>query len=235
MARGSCRRHGDFATCTAAAARQVEVARATGALAVLAVGVNVLSQVRDMAGDLDEAASLIAEAGAVTQATGTHIAPYGTLVHAALRGREDEAFPLIEATIDSATVEGQGTGVQYAQWARAVVLNALGRYEEALIAAERASDDTREFWIADRALSEGPAAEHCYLEAIDRLRQSPVRPELARAHLLHGEWLRREGRRGRGAHRPARSTRHGHRDRHDGVLRAREARAAGDGRDRPQT
>jgi hypothetical protein len=51
----------------AAAARQVEVARATGALAVLAVGVNVLSQVRAMAGDLDEAASLIVEAGAVTQ------------------------------------------------------------------------------------------------------------------------------------------------------------------------
>jgi len=51
-------------------------------------------------------------------------------------GREDEAFPLIEATIDSATAEGQGTAVQYAQWARSAVLNALGRYEEALIAAE---------------------------------------------------------------------------------------------------
>ena len=44
-------------------------------------------------------------------------------------------------------------------------------------------------------LSEGGAAEHEYREAIDRLGHTAVRPELARAHLLFGEWLRREGRR----------------------------------------
>ena len=47
-----------------------------------------------------------------------------------------------------------------------------------------------------RALvSEGEAAEGCYREAIDRLGRTRLRPELARAHLLYGEWLRREGRR----------------------------------------
>jgi DNA-binding CsgD family transcriptional regulator len=47
-----------------------------------------------------------------------------------------------------------------------------------------------------RALvSDGPAAEALYREAIDRLSRTQLRPELARAHLVYGEWLRRDGRR----------------------------------------
>jgi len=44
-------------------------------------------------------------------------------------------------------------------------------------------------------LSEGEDAENLYREAIERLGRTSLRPELARAHLLYGEWLRREGRR----------------------------------------
>ena len=40
-----------------------------------------------------------------------------------------------------------------------------------------------------------PAAEDLHLEAIDRLCRGRVLPELARAHLLYGEWLRRQARR----------------------------------------
>jgi len=44
-------------------------------------------------------------------------------------------------------------------------------------------------------LSQGDAAERHYLESIDRLGRTRVRVQLARAHLLYGEWLRRERRR----------------------------------------
>jgi ATP/maltotriose-dependent transcriptional regulator MalT len=47
-----------------------------------------------------------------------------------------------------------------------------------------------------RALvSQGREAEQCYAEAVERLGRTPLRPDLARAHLLYGEWLRRENRR----------------------------------------
>ncbi len=44
-------------------------------------------------------------------------------------------------------------------------------------------------------LSEGEAADRLYREAIERLGRTRTRAELARAHLLYGEWLRRENRR----------------------------------------
>jgi DNA-binding CsgD family transcriptional regulator len=44
-------------------------------------------------------------------------------------------------------------------------------------------------------LDTGGAAEGLYLDAIKCLDPSPLRPEAARAHLLYGEWLRRENRR----------------------------------------
>ena len=231
----------DFDTCLAVATRGVELARASGALEVLGVSVNVLAQAVSLRGDFAGAALLIAEADAVREATGTRVGPYGALVLAALRGREPEAEELIEATIEEATAGGQGTAVHYAVWARAVVMNGLGRYEDALAAAVAASDDTPELFVSMWALSElieaacrtqdgelarrglrrlgehvrtsdadwalgleararallsdGEAAEGAYREAIERLEPTRLRPELARAHLLFGEWLRREGRR----------------------------------------
>jgi DNA-binding CsgD family transcriptional regulator len=44
-------------------------------------------------------------------------------------------------------------------------------------------------------LSDGERADLLYREAIERFGRTGLRPELARAHLLHGEWLRREGER----------------------------------------
>jgi DNA-binding CsgD family transcriptional regulator len=231
----------DYDTCLAVATRGVELARDAGALEVLVVAVNVLGQAVSLGGDFAAAALLIAEAGAVTEATGTRVAPYGALVRAGLRGREAEDSQLIAVTIRAATAGGQGTAVQYAHWARAVLMNGLGRYEDALAAALHASDDTPELFVSMWALSElveaavrtgdaglarralnrlgehthasgsdwalglaarsrgllceGEDADRLYREAVERLARTRLRPELARAHLLYGEWLRREGRR----------------------------------------
>jgi len=40
--------------------------------------------------------------------------------------------------------------------------------------------------------SGGGTARSCYLESIDRLGRTRMRAQLARTHLLYGEWLRRE-------------------------------------------
>jgi DNA-binding CsgD family transcriptional regulator len=44
-------------------------------------------------------------------------------------------------------------------------------------------------------LSDGQAADDFYRESIDQLGRTRIRAELARSHLLYGEWLRRHGRR----------------------------------------
>jgi ATP/maltotriose-dependent transcriptional regulator MalT len=44
-------------------------------------------------------------------------------------------------------------------------------------------------------LSDGAEADELYREAIERFSRTPLRPELARAHLVYGEWLRRADRR----------------------------------------
>jgi len=44
-------------------------------------------------------------------------------------------------------------------------------------------------------LSDGEAADSCYRESISRLGRTRLRAQLARGHLLYGEWLRRQGHR----------------------------------------
>ena len=115
----------------------------------------------------------------------------------------------------------------------ALAADALGRLAEATSVGQ--TDWGQGIYARCRALlSDGQDAEGFYREAVDRLSRTGFRPELARAHLLYGEWLRRERPAGRRAGAAAHRARDVRRDRHAGVRRAGPPRAAGHRRDRPQ-
>jgi DNA-binding CsgD family transcriptional regulator len=92
-------------------------------------------------------------------------------------------------------------------WALPELIEAASRTGQARLAADALSrlaeatsigqtDWGQGIHARSRALlSDGEHAERQYREAVDRLSRTGFRPELARAHLLYGEWLRREGRR----------------------------------------
>jgi len=120
--------------------RLVQLAREIGALDRLPMLLNQLASAAVWRGDFAAAASLIAEADAVCEATGARIAPYAALRLAAFRGREAEAARLIQATLEQAAAAGQGTAVTWAHWVAATLYNGLGRYADALAAARQASE-----------------------------------------------------------------------------------------------
>ncbi len=77
---------------------------------------------------------------------------------------------------------------------RAIAADALGRLAETTGPAD--TDWAIGIDARSRALlAPADKAEAFYTEAISHLDRSPLRPEAARAHLVYGEWLRREGRR----------------------------------------
>jgi DNA-binding NarL/FixJ family response regulator len=80
---------------------------------------------------------------------------------AAWRGNEAKALELIEAGRPDATARGQGMALSMIECANAVLLNGLGRYEEALAPAQRAcaQDDLSLYALALVELIE--AAVHC--------------------------------------------------------------------------
>jgi DNA-binding CsgD family transcriptional regulator len=87
---------------------------------------------------------------------------------------------LIEAAVRSGRVD--------------MAADALGRLVE--VTSASGTDWARGVEARSRALlSEGDAAERLYRESIERLARTRLRAELARAHLLYGEWLRRQRRR----------------------------------------
>jgi DNA-binding CsgD family transcriptional regulator len=122
--------------------RQVTRARDAGALIALPLALSTHAGMHLFAGEFTEAASMVAQAESVTEATGSSIAPYGPLALAVFRGREAQAVQLIQIATDDVGRRGEGEGLSAVQWADAVLCNSLGRHEDALAAAQRASEDS---------------------------------------------------------------------------------------------
>jgi DNA-binding CsgD family transcriptional regulator len=123
-------------------ARHLELARRAGAFSVLPVALGDRMVLELVSGRLGVAMSLAAEAEAVIEATGSHLAQRTSIALANWRGREDEAVALIEARQEDALQRGEGLWLVADEWGSAQRYNALGRYDDALAAAERAVGDT---------------------------------------------------------------------------------------------
>jgi DNA-binding CsgD family transcriptional regulator/tetratricopeptide (TPR) repeat protein len=220
--------------------RHIELAREIGALSELPLALLSRSYFLLFSGALSAAAALSDETQAVSAAIGSHLAPYGALGLGALRGDETETLALVEATIDDVSRRGEGVGITFAEWAKALLHNGLGQYDKALAAAERATayeaDPGSTIWAAvelieaatrtgatDIAMAayhrlsemtaasntnwargiqarslalvapDGQAEAH-YNESMARLGRTRIRTDLARVHLVYGEWLRRRRR-----------------------------------------
>ena len=225
----------------ALSARHLQLARDVGALSVLPLALAQRVGVHLHAGEFRAAASLVEETAAITEATRNDLPPYSALALAGWQGRAAEAAELIHVVINGLTVRGEGMGLGLVRHTSAVLSNGLGRYRDAMTAADEASAYPQELGFANwglvelveaavhcgetaraanavgrlirttrpsgtpwalgiearsRALvSEGEAAERLYREAIGQLGQCRGAVALARAHLIYGEWLRRENRR----------------------------------------
>ena len=221
--------------------RILQLVRDAGVLALLPMAASQRVGWELFAGDLAAASALVVEQDTVHEAIGGDRSPGSRIALAAFRGHEAEVAQLDEATTRAAVARGDGPWVALLHWSTAVLCNGLGRYHEALAAAqlgavyphdlqvsswalaelveaaarcgrpdaaadalERLAEMARACgtdWVLGvdaraRALVAGVAdAENLYRDAIEHLGRTRFRTELARAHLLYGEWLRREMRR----------------------------------------
>jgi DNA-binding CsgD family transcriptional regulator len=192
---------GDFAAAAALNAEADAVCEVTGSRAAPFTAMMLAS----LQGREAEATSLIE--GTITEATagGQGIAvAYAHWAAAILAngfGRYDDALA-------SARQASEDTSTLYiSMWALPELIEAAARTGDTGLAgsaltrlAEFTTAAGTDFGLGIEArsralLSAGETAENLYREAIERLSRTRLRPELARAHLLYGEWLHRENRR----------------------------------------
>ena len=196
----ACAWIGDFASASVLMAEADSVSAATGSPA----GPWVALRLRALQGREAEASAAIASAIKQAAAGGQVFATYAhwaaAVLYNGLAHYEQAAASAQQAT--SNTLE-----YWVSVWALPELVESaarLGDAELARVALERLAETTQpagtDFALGLEArsralLSDGATAEELYRDAIERLDRTQLRPELARAQLLYGEWLRRESRR----------------------------------------
>jgi DNA-binding CsgD family transcriptional regulator len=91
-----------------------------------------------LAGEFDAASAMLDEAYAIADATGSPHLTYPSMLLAAWRGDEAAALRVIEAATEDAKARGLVRSIGFAQCLTALLYNGLGRYGDALVAAQRA-------------------------------------------------------------------------------------------------
>ncbi len=192
---------GDFAAAAALIAETDAVCEATGTRSAPFAAMLLASLRGDQAEVSPLIEATIAEAAVGGQGIAVTYAHWAAAILYNGLGRHEEA----RAAAQQASQDKPA--LYMAMWALPELIEAAVRTGDTRTAADalaRLAETTQaggtDFGLGiearSRALvSEGEAAVGCYREAIDRLGRTQLRPELARAHLLYGEWLRREGRR----------------------------------------
>lgn len=197
---------GDLNTATSLVDEQQAVTEATGGNLAPYSGMALAA----LAGNEDLARSLmsstITEVGERGEGIGIAVAHWTNAVLNNGLGNYPEAMAAAQLALHHQHYpEARYPGV--ANWAVAELIEAAALSGATDIAAEafqwiaEMTGASRTGWALglearSRALIAPPnVAEPYYREAIDRLGRTLVRTELARTHLLYGEWLRRRGRR----------------------------------------
>jgi len=152
-----------------------------------------------------EAAELIGATITEAEAAGQGIAV--AYAHWAAAVLHNGSGQYTEALAPARQASDDTFALHISMWALPELVEAAARSGDTHLAAEAAGRLTEytkaggtDFGLGIQARSlalvTGPqTAEDLYREAIGRLGRTQLRPELARAHLLYGEWLRRENRR----------------------------------------
>ena len=138
----------------ALSARHLKLARDVGALSVLPLALAQRVGVHLHTGEFGAAAALVEETTAITEATRDDLPPYSALALAGWQGRAAEATSLMHAAINGLTVRGEGMGLGLVRHTSAVLSNGLGRYRDALTAADEASAYPQELGFANWGLAE---------------------------------------------------------------------------------
>ena len=193
--------NGDLAGARLLVAESDTVAAATGSQLPPFAALRLLSR----KGRETDAVALIA--AAIEQATASGVGNVVRVAQWAAAVLYNGLSRYDEALAAARQVTASDNDPYTSMWALPELVEAAARVGETDLAGtalERLAETTQpagtDFGLGTEArsralLSDGENAQLLYREAIERFGRTGLRPELARAHLVYGEWLRREGRR----------------------------------------